>query len=309
MNIIFHSKRIRGSGHVAFCHRKTSFLLMLFVILIPAAMAYVGFIWGQTDATKTPYEVSMTWREELEAQRTQVEAAQRSAQENVNALAMRLGQMQAQMIRLDALGDRLTKMAKLDRGEFDFAQLPGQGGPANEANQASIEIPDFLSSMEKLSHQIEDRSQQLGVLESMLMNRNLQAEVLPAGRPIKRGWTSSFYGMRTDPFTGKLDHHKGVDFAGREGSDIVAVASGVITWASERYGYGNLIEVNHGNGYVTRYAHLKEINVKVGDTVKKGQVVATMGSTGRSTGPHVHFEVWRNGRPVNPERYIKTAYR
>ena len=284
-------------------------ILLLFFILLPATAMFAGYMLGETTAIQTPTEISMTWRDELESQRHDVEETKRSAQENVNALAMRLGQMQAQMIRLDALGERLTKMAKLDRGEFEFGKPPAQGGPASDVNQSSMSIPDFLSAIDTLSKQIDDRSEQLGVLESMLMNRNLQAEVLPAGRPIKRGWTSSFYGMRTDPFTGKLEHHKGMDFAGRMGSDIVAVASGVVTWAGERYGYGNLVEVNHGNGYVTRYGHCQKIDVKVGDTVKKGQLIAAMGSTGRSTGPHVHFEVWRNGRPVNPERYIKMAYR
>ena len=284
-------------------------ILLLFFILLPAGALFAGYMLGENTAHQTPTEISMSWRDELESQRQEVENTKRSAQENVNALAMRLGQMQAQMIRLDALGERLTKMAKLDRGEFDFGKPPAQGGPANDVNQSSMAIPDFLSALDTLSKQIDDRSEQLGVLESMLMNRNLQAEVLPAGRPIKRGWTSSFFGMRTDPFTGKLEFHKGMDFAGRMGSDIVAVASGVVTWASERYGYGNLVEINHGNGYVTRYGHCEKIDVKVGDTIKKGQLIAQMGSTGRSTGPHVHFEVWRNGRPVNPERYIKMAYR
>jgi murein DD-endopeptidase MepM/ murein hydrolase activator NlpD len=309
MNIIIHSKRLRGSGHLAFHHRKAALILLLFFILLPATAMFAGYKLGEVTAVQTPTEISMSWRDELESQRQEVEQTKRSAQENVNALAMRLGQMQAQMIRLDALGERLTKMAKLDRGEFDFGKPPAQGGPANDVNQSSMAIPDFLSALDTLSKQIDDRSEQLGVLESMLMNRNLQAEVLPAGRPIKRGWTSSFFGMRTDPFTGKLEFHKGMDFAGRMGSDIVAVASGVVTWASERYGYGNLVEINHGNGYVTRYGHAEKIDVKVGDTVKKGQLIAQMGSTGRSTGPHVHFEVWRNGRPVNPERYIKMAYR
>ncbi|MDH5359415.1 MAG: M23 family metallopeptidase [Gammaproteobacteria bacterium] len=309
MNIIIHSKSLRGAGHIAFSHRKTSAVMLFFVILIPAVMMFAGFKVGESTAVQTPSEISLSLRQELDSQRNLVEETKQSAQENVNALAMRLGQMQAQMIRLDALGERLTKMAKLDRGEFDFGKPPAQGGPVNDDSLTSIAIPDFLSAIDRLSKQLDDRSQQLGVLESLLMNRNLQAEVLPAGRPIKRGWTSSFYGMRTDPFTGKQEHHKGMDFAGRDGSDIVAVASGVITWAGKRYGYGNLVEVNHGNGYVTRYGHCKDMKVNVGETVKKGQLIALMGSTGRSTGPHVHFEVWRNGRPVDPERYIKLAYR
>jgi murein DD-endopeptidase MepM/ murein hydrolase activator NlpD len=141
----------------------------------------------------------------------------------------------------------------------------------------------------------------------MMMNRNLQAEVKPAGRPITRGWLSSYFGSRTDPFTGRRAHHSGIDFAGKMGSDIVVVAAGVVTFSGRRSGYGNLVEVNHGNGYVTRYGHCSKNLVKVGTTVKKGQVIAKMGTSGRSTGPHVHFEVLYNGRAVDPKRYIHAS--
>ncbi len=158
--------------------------------------------------------------------------------------------------------------------------------------------------MDKLAAQVEDRAQQLSLLESMLMTRGLEKEVLPEGRPITSGWLSSYFGMRTDPFTGRQERHKGVDFAGKAGSDVVAVAAGVVTWAGRRFGYGQLVEINHGNGYTTRYGHNQKIKVQVGDAVKKGQALALMGSTGRSTGPHVHFEVLRDGKPVDPMQYI-----
>jgi len=147
----------------------------------------------------------------------------------------------------------------------------------------------------------------MSVLETLMMNRNLQAEVMPAGRPITRGWLSSYFGIRTDPFNGRRVHHKGVDFAGKMGSDVVSVAAGVVTYSGKRSGYGNLVEINHGNGYSTRYGHSSELLVKVGDTVKKGQKVAKMGTSGRSTGPHVHFEVLLNGRAVNPKKYIHAS--
>ena len=141
----------------------------------------------------------------------------------------------------------------------------------------------------------------------MMMNRNLQAEVMPAGRPVTHGWLSSYFGMRTDPFTGHRAFHTGLDFAGKLGSDVVAVAAGVVTYAGKRSGYGNLVEINHGNGYSTRYGHNSKILVNVGQTIKKGQVIAKMGSTGRSTGPHVHFEVLINGHAVNPKKYIQAS--
>ena len=141
----------------------------------------------------------------------------------------------------------------------------------------------------------------------MMMSRNLQAEVMPAGRPITRGWLSSYFGTRTDPFNGRRAHHSGVDFAGKMGSDVVSVAAGVVTYSGKRSGYGNLVEINHGNGYATRYGHGSELLVNVGETVKKGHIVAKMGTSGRSTGPHVHFEVLFNGRAVNPKKYIHAS--
>ena len=166
-----------------------------------------------------------------------------------------------------------------------------------------------METLDQLNEQIIDRQQQLETLEALLANKKLENDVFLAGRPIKKGWMSSRFGRRTDPFTGGADWHPGVDFAAKENSEIVAVASGVVTWADKRFQYGTMVEVNHGNGFKTRYAHCKSSLVKVGDIVKKGQVIALVGSTGRSTGPHVHFEVHKNGRVVDPATYIHRASR
>jgi len=210
------------------------------------------------------------------------------------------------VIRLDALGQRLTNMAKLDNGEFDFENPPAQGGPEVHKGDP-LQVNDFVAALNDLSVQLDDRSKQLGVLETLIMNRNLQAEVMPTGRPVSRGWLSSYFGLRTDPFSGRRVHHSGVDFAGKLGSDVVAVAAGVVQYSGKRSGYGNLVEINHGNGYVTRYGHNLKNLVNVGQTIKKGEVIAKMGTTGRSTGPHVHFEVMVNDRAVDPKKYIHAA--
>ncbi len=288
-------------------YRTRALLLIGAFFVVTLAAAAVGYRFGAAGAGQQPEEMARHWQSELERQREELSRLRRKAQDNVNAMSRRLGQMQAQIIRLEALGQRLVKMARLDSGEFDFEHLPAQGGPTSAAGQSAIEPPDFMEELERLSRQLEDRSSQLEVLESVLMNRSLQEEVLPAGRPVVQGWLSSRYGMRTDPFSGRRDFHAGVDFAGKEGSPVVATAAGVVTWAGNRSGYGRLVELNHGNGYLTRYGHNRKILVKVGEAVKKGQVIAEMGSTGRSTGPHVHFEVLRNGRAVNPARYIRAA--
>jgi murein DD-endopeptidase MepM/ murein hydrolase activator NlpD len=291
----------------------SKFLVLISVvgILIVAGVLSAGYHFGRYEAGMEggPPVIISALKTELLEQRQSIDEARRANSENIDALAMRLGRLQSHVIRLDALGERLTKIAHLDNGEFDFTSQPGQGGPENETleTSTSVDPAGFAATLDSLTEQLDNRAQQLALLETMLMNRGLQDEVVPAGRPITSGWLSSYFGIRTDPFTGKKERHKGLDFAGKLGSDVVAVASGVVTWAGRRYGYGNLVEINHGNGYSTRYGHNDKITVKVGDAVKKGQIIAKMGSTGRSTGPHVHFEVLHKGKQVDPMSYIKTA--
>ena len=161
----------------------------------------------------------------------------------------------------------------------------------------------------QLDRRLDSRESQLQILTSMMSDNRLKSEQTVAGRPILKGWMSSSYGMRTDPFHGEQRWHAGVDFAGKDGSAVVAVASGVVTWSGNRSGYGKLIELNHSDGYVTRYGHNEENLVALGSVVKKGQQIASMGSSGRSTGPHVHFEVFKNGRTVDPASYIHKTNR
>ena len=159
--------------------------------------------------------------------------------------------------------------------------------------------------LDDLTSQIKDRERQLSVLESMISTRNLSRQIVPGGRPVTQGWISSYFGHRADPFTGRKAYHRGVDFAGPAGAQVVAVASGVVTYSKERFGYGKTVEINHGNGYVTRYAHNQKVLVGIGETVKKGQPIALIGSTGRSTGPHLHFEVLKQGRAVDPMSFVR----
>lgn len=243
---------------------------------------------------------------DLERQREAIAATRQETEDTLDALAIRIGQMNARIIRLDALGRRLTEMADLDDGEFDFDTEPAMGGPEEPYLTGwAIAVPEVLAAMQDLDRDLDNREAQLGVLESVLMGQSLEERVLPQGRPIKTGWMSSYFGRRTDPFTGKPANHKGVDFAGKAGAEVIAVADGVVTWSSRRYGYGELVEINHGNGYATRYAHNSENLVAVGDEVRKGQTVALMGDTGRATGPNLHFEVLQDGRQVNPVNFIR----
>jgi murein DD-endopeptidase MepM/ murein hydrolase activator NlpD len=307
MQLILLSKH---RGHLAQLHlgsRRVCFSLVGLALLVCAAVFYGGFRAAGAFGIAQPGDAQVSqWRAQLQQQQEAVVATRRLLQQNVDALALRLGEMNAHVVRLDALGSRLTQMAGLEDGEFDFTQPPSLGGPEELVTDGeSARLGGVQSALDALGQQLDDRSRQLGVLEDLLINRKLQDEVHPEGRPVKSGYISSGFGARTDPFTGRRAFHKGLDFAGRKGSDVLAVGSGVVTWSGPRYGYGRMVEVNHGNGYVTRYAHNTDITVAVGDTVKRGQTIAHMGSTGRATGPNLHFEVLHNGRAVDPRTYIK----
>jgi murein DD-endopeptidase MepM/ murein hydrolase activator NlpD len=300
MNIIIVSRKHGRSRMVSSWLLAPVFIVVLALLV---GIGYSSYHWfAPEEVVIIDSDAAQAWAIRVDQQSEEIEKTQIYTEEQINALRIRLAELQARLTRLDALGERLVDVANLDEGEFDFSMPPAVGGPESTSIEATS--PDFVDVLDELALQIENREQQLRVLNSLLGDRKIQSETFVAGRPIGKGWMSSRYGYRNDPFTGKLAWHDGVDFAGKDASNIVSVASGVVTWAGERYGYGNLVEINHGNGYVTRYAHCKEILVEVGDVVKKADTIAKMGSTGRSTGPHVHFEVLLKGKSVDPAKYI-----
>lgn len=251
-------------------------------------------------------EAGQAWKDEVEEQRLTVNEARNNAEKHLDAMATRLSNLQAHVLRLNALGSRLAKMADLDELEFEGQDTPGIGGPNPRLEQRNT-IPDFLVDLDNLAMKIEDRGDKLLAMESLLIDRSLQSQTLPQGSPLASGWISSVFGWRNDPITGKREFHEGLDFAGKSGSEVSAAAAGIVTWSDRRSGYGRLVEINHGNGYVTRYAHNKKNLVAVGEKVEKGQAIAIIGSSGRSTGLHVHFEVLHHGKHVNPKKFIAAS--
>ena len=246
------------------------------------------------------------WQADVHSQQVQLKHIREEADADIDALSSRIGLLQAHVMRLDALGRKLVSMASIDKAEFDFDSIPAMGGPETNSNKV-FELDELSRAIDELRLKLEDRENQLTVMENLVLNENLKKEVEPSGRPITKGWLSSYYGMRTHPLSGRREMHKGIDFAGKLGGPVIAVAKGVVTYAGKRYNYGQLIEIAHGNGYSTRYAHNSRLLVSVGDTVEKGFQIAEIGSSGRSTGPHVHFEVIKNGRQVNPVRFIRAS--
>ncbi len=309
MNIILFGKCHKKPINIRLSHPGCYISILAFFLLLSSGLFSLGYWLAEPVQVDRSIDHRMVqdWKNAVEVQKLALTEGKKNAQAHIDALSQRLGELQAHIYRVDALGSRLTEMAKLDKGEFNFEQAPAMGGPENTMEFPSSNSLDLIAAMDKLTLQIQDREQQLSILESMMLYGDLQQKGLPTGRPIKKGWMSSFYGMRNDPFSGKRDFHKGVDFAGKMGSDIVSVATGVVTWSGDRYGYGNMVEVDHGNGYATRYAHNSTNLVKLGDKIKKGQVIAKMGSSGRSTGPHVHFEVLKNGHVVDPMKHLASS--
>jgi murein DD-endopeptidase MepM/ murein hydrolase activator NlpD len=240
----------------------------------------------------------------FEQQEQRVTELKSATEQQLTSMTMKLAEMQSHLLRLNALGARLVEEASLNPDEFSFAEGPAVGGPA-DSQGINIHVENsLLNKMDGLLVQIQHKAQQLSALESIMLRHNISEQSRLAGRPVVSGWLSSYYGVRKDPFNGQPSMHKGVDFAGKEGDSVLATAAGIVTWADDRYGYGNLVEIDHGEGLVTRYGHNKLVNVKIGDVVTKGQVIAEMGNTGRSTGAHVHYEVLRKGQQLDPLPYV-----
>lgn len=299
----------------ASAHRGFSSVVLLAIMLIAIASGGVGFWLGK-------YRLAAHVRiaDAVSGQRAtegagRTAAAQRleewrgTVQPDVDTLAARVGKLQAEVLRINALGQRLVEMAGLDDEEFDFRNPAPAGGP-DDVELRPNRADDVAQDLAKVLAELGDRNRKLVLLETLIMERDLKAHTVPEGWPLLSGGVvTSKFGYRRHPITGRSSLHKGIDIAGKTGADIVAMADGLVVFAGRKSGYGNIVELRHANGLETRYAHNNRNMVKEGDLVRKGQVIAKLGSTGRSTGPHVHFEVRRNGEAVDPMRYLDLSER
>lgn len=266
----------------------------------------LSFQLGRSTATM-PGEFSRAMaglRLQILEQQREVDRLTQDNRSNINALAARLAELQAASTRLDALGERLTQMGQLTLDEFDFSQPAAVGGPADPTTLVATTETELRDSAAALGEKLRRQAEQLDALQYLMLNRQMDDDLTPSGWPVNKGWISSRYGERTDPFTGQKARHEGLDFVGPRGSDVLSVAAGVVVWADARSGYGQVVEIDHGNGYVTRYAHCDSVEVEPGTQVSAGQLIAKLGKTGRASTPHVHFEVLQNGAPINPANFV-----
>ena len=301
MNVIFFSRREGRARHLNLAHPLTLSVVVLLAVSLVSGVFAVGEQFGEHNMQRLAL---LRPAAAFRAEQGEIAQLRSQMQDKVDALAMRLGLLDANIIRLNALGKRLTAMANINSSEFDFDHDPAMGGPEDPADAHVAAMSTLTGMIDDLSQTIDQRSAQFNALANVMLGRQLSAEIRPSGRPVRDGYISSGFGVRMDPFTGEEGIHKGVDFAAPAGTEVLAVAAGVVTWAGPREGYGNLVEIEHGKGYSTRYAHNSAILVHVGDEVQRGQPIARVGSTGRSTGPHVHFEVLRGGVQINPMSFV-----
>ncbi|WP_022941078.1 M23 family metallopeptidase [Psychromonas hadalis] len=287
-----------------FSFTKNRFLLipLLFIILFAAS---TWFIQSHYKNQLALFKITALNEHDISKDKY-LQLIKTQSDEKLIILSEKVGKLEATIGRLNMLGERLIEKSKLPKEEFDFDIPLIDGKIEKGAESDRFQSLLLLNRIENMDLTLIKKEKQLKRLEIALNNRHLSDELFISGRPVrgKGSWISSLYGTRKDPFSGKMRRHKGVDIAGPTGMPLIATAAGVVTESGKRGGYGLMVELHHGNGLVTRYAHALELTVRVGDVVSKGQQVAVMGSTGRSTGPHIHYEVLKNGRQVDPDYYI-----
>lgn len=302
MNIILVSGRLAKARTISLGVPQFVVLGMgafLAVILLAGLLHYLTLRFAAD--FRLPYFENMV----LSAQQQQNEKDQSYLRENLNAMAIRLGQMQAQLLRLDTVGERLAKFAGFKPQDLMFDQPPGRGGAVSSLPSQDLSLGDFTRQLDLLTRQLDDRSDQLGILESLFTLDNAKKKLIPTMLPVEGGWYSSNFGWRIDPFSGQRAFHEGIDFMAEQGTPIVAAAGGVVVYSDFHPQYGNMIEIDHGNNLITRYAHASMRLVKAGDVVLRGAKIAEVGKTGRATGTHLHFEVRQRGAPQNPTQFLR----
>ena len=303
MHIIVVSERLARARSMTLTTRHIVLggaFMALVIVTLAGSLLYLAI--RHAAQVKLPIVESLM----LSAQEQQARKAEDFLRENLNAMAVKLGQMQAQLMRLDALGERLSGFAGLKPQEFRFNEAPGRGGAIpSSMPPKNLSMSELDRELDLLNRQMENRTDYLGILESTLFDARIKKKLMPTIPPVEGTWNASSFGWRIDPITGQHAMHEGIDFISDVGTPIFAAAGGVVVASEVHHQYGNMIEIDHGNDFITRYAHASRLLVKAGDVVHRGRKIAEVGSTGRSTGPHLHFEVRYKGAAQNPSRFLQ----
>mgnify|MGYP006350597499 FL=1 len=302
MNIIFISNKSERAKKLTLTRVHITLLMGLF-LLVTLILALSLNYWSLRYADRIDMPVLRAVLVSPQEERHQ--KIQTHLQDNLNVMASKLGQMQAQLLRLDALGERLAESSGIKSRDFLFNEVPGQGGARPGSLSEELTFGEFNHKLQALSNMLDERTDKLGALDSLLRHDRLSKYVLPSEMPVETNWYSSGYGYRIDPFTGKKAFHEGVDFSAEVGTPIKASAGGVVVYSDRHPEYGNMIEIDHGDDLISRYAHASKRLVKLGQVVLQGQKIAEVGNTGRSTGAHLHFEIRHKDRPLNPSKFLK----
>ncbi|WP_019141979.1 M23 family metallopeptidase [Noviherbaspirillum massiliense] len=302
MQVILVNSRFARAKSITLSNRHlllATFLFVVAVFLCSSLLYYLTF--------RHAGQLNLPFVRTIVASATQDDASrtEKYVKENLAAMAKRVGEMQAQLMRLDALGERVQGLAGVKPEEFNFKELPGRGGAEpSSLDEKTLGMAEFQATLDVLAKDVERRSDYMNVVETTLMSNKIKSKLLPTIQPVNVSYSSSGFGWRLDPFTGRNVRHEGIDFPSPIGTPIHAAAGGVVITAEFHPQYGNMLEIDHGNNIVTRYAHTSKLLMKVGDIVKRGQQIALVGSTGRSTGPHLHFEVLVRGVQQDPHKFL-----
>lgn len=303
MNIILVSSNLAKTRTITLSWKHYAFAALMSLILMIGLSTVLNYaLLRYATAINHPWLQAMV----LSDQRKEAERAQAYMEQHLAAMAIKVGDLQAQLLRLDGLGEKLAKIAGLKPQELP-AKNGGRGGPESSAPARAWTLDEFNQVLASLSKTVDERNDQMSVLEALLVQDSVNKKFLPSYAPVDSVQYTSNFGNRIDPFTGLQSFHEGVDFHGEKGTPVVAAASGRVIAAEAHPQYGNMVEIDHGNGLVSRYAHASRLLVKEGDLVVRGQKIAEIGSTGRSTGPHLHFEVRLNGVAQNPARFLRAS--
>ncbi len=282
---------------------KTKFFILIIGILLSALG--IGFGIGTLLTSKqSKHPIIAQLQQRVTESQIALDNYKTSVQNDLDAMSLQMGRLMAQSTRLNALGNRLTVASNINPNEFNLTSEPGLGGVDPDSIEDNNTVQDIYQHLFNLENTFIEQQQQLSILSQLLDEENNHAQSTPHIKPLKGGWISSRYGKRIDPFTGQKNNHLGMDLSGKYHAEIVAAANGIVIWSGKRGNYGLMVEIDHGNGYTTRYAHAEKLKVQLGQRVNAGEIIAIMGKTGRATSEHLHFEVLKNGHKIDPMPFV-----